>query len=227
MRGRAKRAAPGAEPATVEVTRATVITTDPLPEDGAAAWLDAAVRDRDATVGDALALLNRTIHGHRLAARDPYVAEVSAGQALATRIGYGSGEQVADGDWEAARELPRPKPPRSMLHPQQRLAALLSGRDVALACEELALRARLDLDQGREREAALQLSPALGAALAELEGGAGRTRSRAASTSSTGTANRSTPPPAAREGGLQSEHRGGRGGAGRLEAALRARIASL
>ena len=102
---------------------------------------------------------------------DPYVAEVRAGQALATRIGYGSGEQVAEGDWEAARELPSPKPSRSMLlHPQQRLAALLSGRDVALACEELALRARLDLDQGREREAALQLAAGLDAALAELEG---------------------------------------------------------
>ena len=107
-RSRARAAAPGAEPGDVEVTRATVITTDPLPEDGAAGWLDAAVRDRETTVGDALALLNRTIHGHRLAAMDPYVSEVRAGQALASRIGYGSGEQVADGDWEAARAQPRP-----------------------------------------------------------------------------------------------------------------------
>ena len=112
---------------------------------------------------------------------DPYVAEVRAGQALATRIGYGSGEQVAEGDWEAARELPAPKPSRSMLlHPQQRLAALLSGRDVALACEELALRARLDLDQGRGREAALQLAAGLDAALAELEGWRGTDVGRAA-----------------------------------------------
>ena len=57
-----------------------------------------------------------------------------------------------------------------LLAPQQRLAALLSGRDVALACEDFALRARLDFDQGRGREAALQLSLALDAALAELEG---------------------------------------------------------
>jgi hypothetical protein len=35
-------------------------------------------------------------------------------------------------------------------------------------CEELTLRARLDLDQGREREAALQVLVALDAALAEL-----------------------------------------------------------
>jgi hypothetical protein len=39
-----------------------------------------------------------------------------------------------------------------------------------MACELLALRARLDLDQGRGREAALQLDAAVGAALAELEG---------------------------------------------------------
>ena len=39
-----------------------------------------------------------------------------------------------------------------------------------LACEELTLRARADLDRGRAREAALQLEAALGAALAELAG---------------------------------------------------------
>jgi hypothetical protein len=45
----------------------------------------------------------------------------------------------------------------------------LSGRDAALACEELTLRARGDLDHGRLREAALQLAIALDTALAELE----------------------------------------------------------
>src|SRR3954454_631777 len=42
------------------------------------------------------------------------------------------------------------------------------ARGAALACEELVLRARADLDAGRRREAALQLDAALGAALAEL-----------------------------------------------------------
>jgi hypothetical protein len=171
QRRRARVAEAGAGPDAVEVTRATVIHTDPLPEDGARAWLEEAVSERERTVGDALALLNRAIHGHRLSASDPYVREVSEAMALATRIGYGTGELVADGDWVEARELPPPAPKRSMLlAPQQRLAALLSGRDVALACEDLALRARLDLDQGREREAALSLSLALDTALAELEG---------------------------------------------------------
>ena len=39
-----------------------------------------------------------------------------------------------------------------------------------MACEELTLRARADLDLGRSREAALQLEAALGAAIAELAG---------------------------------------------------------
>jgi hypothetical protein len=227
---RAKPAAPGAGPGPVEVTRATVIATDPLPEDGAREWLDGAVGDAEATVADALALLNRAIHGHRLSAADPYVAEVSAGQALATRVGYGSGEQVAEGDWEEARELPAPKPSRSMLlTPQQRLAALLSGRDVALACEELALRARLDLDQGREREAALQLSLALDAALAELEGW--RATESVARRLDELHGHRpavAAVAAAALEGGLQPEQAEAVEAAlGRLEAALRARLATL
>src|SRR5204862_4018543 len=70
-----------------------------------------------------------------------------------------------------ARELVMPDPRQRrkvVLHPQARLAALLGNREQPLACEELALRARLDLDQGRYREAALQVLVALDAAVAEL-----------------------------------------------------------
>jgi hypothetical protein len=55
-----------------------------------------------------------------------------------------------------------------VLEPQARLAASLGGREQILACEELALRAQLDLDHGRFREAALQVLIALDAAIAEL-----------------------------------------------------------
>ena len=89
------------------------------------------------------------------------------------RVGFGEGEQVADGRWVKALELParRARAPRrdAALRPQERLGALLGGRDAVLACEELALRARQDVDAGRRREAALQLDAALTAALAELE----------------------------------------------------------
>jgi hypothetical protein len=229
-RRRPQPAAPGTLPDAVEVTRATVIATDPIPDERAHEWLEAAVRDRDATVAEALALLNRAIHGHRLSARDPYVGEVSGGMALATRIGYGSGEQVADGDWEEARELPPLPAKRSaLLVPQQRLAALLAGRDVALACEDLALRARLDFDQGRGREAALQLSLALDAAFAELEGW--RASEAVASRLDELTGHReavAVAAAAALQGGLQPEQTEAVEAAlKRLEATLRARVAEL
>jgi hypothetical protein len=167
--GRPRRADPG--PAEVEITRATVIDAEPLgdPE----TWLERATgAEAERVTGDALALLNRAVAGQRVASADPWLPDADPAHAIVCRVGYGSGEQVADGDWEAARELPLPtaRGARSLvLSPQERLAALLSGRDAALACEELTLRARGDLDHGRPREAALQLAIALDAGLAELE----------------------------------------------------------
>jgi hypothetical protein len=165
---RVRRARPAAAAAkAVDVTAATVIWADPLAD--AEGW----VRSAEEHVAAALAVLNRALHARRIAAADPYGSEVALHHALVTRVGYGTGEQVADGRWSAAQELPpeRAKLAReSALRPQERFAALLSGRDAALACELLALRARLDLEQGRDREAALQLDAALGAAVAELEG---------------------------------------------------------
>jgi hypothetical protein len=173
-RARTQRAAPGAV-AAVEVTRATVIDAHPLGDLAAAdAWLErAAGRDSERVVGEALELLNRAVAGHRVAAADPFLADADPARALVCRIGYGTGDRVADGGWEAAREVSEPRPQRrraAALGPQDRLAALLGGRDVTLACEELALRARGDLAHGRAREAALQASVALDTALAELAG---------------------------------------------------------
>jgi hypothetical protein len=156
---------------TVDVTRATVIAADPLDGDTRAeAWLKS---DAGGFLRPALAVLNHALHARRIAAADPYASEVAPRHALVTRVGYGTGEQVAEGRWTAARELPpeRSRVAReSALRPQERFAALLAARDVALACELLALRARLDLDHGRPREAALQLEAALAAAVSELEG---------------------------------------------------------
>ena len=82
-----------------------------------------------------------------------------------------------------------------ILAPQARLAALLGAREAALACEELTLRARADVDQGRPREAALQLLVALDAALAELAADSARRRAgRAARASCAASASRSPPP---------------------------------
>lgn len=164
-----------AEPAPVSTTRVTVV--DPVPlsaEAQARAWLADLDRERD--VQAAAAFVNRLVHAHRIAAADAYVHEVSPAQALVTRAGWGEGEQVAHGQWLHAVEL-APLPGRGRgrrrdrswaLRPQERLAALLGGRGAALLCEELTLRARLDLDQGRPRHAAVGLDSALAVAVTEL-----------------------------------------------------------
>jgi hypothetical protein len=171
---RARRSRPARpEPAAISTARVTVVDAA-APFAGhaeAGTWLDRAGEDE---VARDLAVLNRILHAHRVAVADPHVNPVSRRQALVARIGFGSGEEVALGDWTQARELiatDRRQRRVAALTPGARLAAMLAGRDRALVCEELALRARLDLDQGREREGALQVLVALDAALAELQSG--------------------------------------------------------
>jgi hypothetical protein len=168
---RRRDAPPEPEPTPVATGRATIVDVgEPLgSEADARRWLaSAGERDLEAD----LAVLNRALHVFRLVTADPYLNPVGRRHALVARIGFGAGEQVADGLWSDARELdadPRWQPRAKVLQPQARLAAVLTGRERALACEELALRARADLDAGREREAALQVLVALDAAVAELQ----------------------------------------------------------
>ena len=174
LRGRrARRAQPA--PAAVTTTRVTLIAAQRFEDrDAADAWLRETTGQRErgeARARAAAAVLNRVLHLHRAATADPHVREVGADQALVVRVGIGEGEQVAAGRWVRAVELPLPRVARdrtAALRPQERLAALLSARDAALACEELVLRARQDVDAGRRREAALQLDAALTMALSEL-----------------------------------------------------------
>jgi hypothetical protein len=156
----------------VSTTRATLVQAEPFPDDAASErWR----RDADAEteVASAVRVINEVLHAHRAAAADPYVREIAATQAIAIRVGIGEGEQVAHGRWKTAIKLDDARTRaaerrESVLRPQERLAAILSGRDVALACEELILRGRADLDAGRSREAALQLRVGLEAAISEL-----------------------------------------------------------
>ena len=156
---------------TVPSTRATVI--DPVSvsaERQARAWLAQLDAEREAHT--TAVTLNRLLFAHRIATADPHVRELSPAQALAARAGWGEGEQVAYGQWSYARELRlrehRTRRRSAALRPQERFAALLGAREVPLLCEELTLRARLDLDQGRLVHAALELNQAYDAALLEL-----------------------------------------------------------
>ncbi len=171
-RGRRRREAPlEPDPTPVSTGRATVVTVAP-PLDGpdaARAWLhDAGEDELDA----GLAVVNRALHAVRLVATDPHVHAIARDRLIAARVGYGAGEQVADGRWTQAVKLGAPpvgrRRRRTALAPQARLAAVLGARERPLICEELVLRARLDLEEGRSREAALQVLVALDAALAEL-----------------------------------------------------------
>jgi hypothetical protein len=229
-RRRARRAAGDPAPTTVPVTRATLIGARPVGvDDEAHAWLESADLVEEARA--AVAVLNDVLHAERTVRADPFVREIAVEQALVVRVGYGRGEEVADGRWADARVLPPLRPATSAranaLRPQERFAALLAGRDVALAAEELTLRARLDLDRGRSREAALQLRVALEAALAELQAWAHRPEmaQRLAElaqerTAVAAAANR------ALEGGLDAEQIADvERIVGRVEAALTARVA--
>ena len=230
-RARRRDVEPSPPPEPVPTSRATLIDTTALQgRDAATRWLASA--DLIAAAEEAMRRLNRVLQAHRIATADPHVREVALGNALVVRVGYGSGERVADGRWEHARELPRPAVAPGLrrsaaLRPQERLTALLTGRDAALACEELALRARADLDAERMREAALQLHAAYEAALAELEpwreeaGLAARLDELQAIRDAVRAA-----ADAALQGGLlDAQIEAVRAALGRLEAALRARTA--
>lgn len=173
--GRRPAVKPEPEPASVPVTRVTVVSARPLEDEAAGrAWL--AQVDPEREIDLAFGALNRLLAAHRVAAADPYVHEVAPEQAIALRTGFGVGEQVAEGRWLQARELHLRQRSRrrrarraAILHSHERLASVLSSERRPLLCEELALRARLDLDRGRPALAAVELERALSLAVVELE----------------------------------------------------------
>jgi len=179
-RRRAREADADAPPASLPLTRATTVrASEPFAaEQEAARWLEKASGDEaevDELIAEGIGLLNRALHAHAVASGDPNLQSLTPRRAVAVRLGYGSGEEVASGEFSAAREVDaragaatRRQQRAEELRPQERLAAVLGGRERFDACETLVLRARADLDGGREREAALQLRIGLEALLAEL-----------------------------------------------------------
>lgn len=181
-RRRARQAKSGAEPAALPLARATAVRAF-APFEGAedaARWLEEAceaAETADELIADGIALLNVAIHARAVAAADPHLGTLTPERAATARLGFGSGEEVAEGLWTESREVDvwatgasRRRRRQDDLRPQERVAALLGGRERAEVCETLLLRARADLDAGRRREAALQLRIGLRALLAELPG---------------------------------------------------------
>lgn len=179
-RRRRRRARAAKETDEIPLTRLTVVRAEQFPgEAEAAEWIDGMERNAEQLAEEAelgLVLINRALHAVRTSAGDPYIHELSLERAVAIRVGYGTGEQVAEGRWSEAKEL-EPGDPRSRrrrregdLRPQERVAAVLGHREEIDTCEALLARARIDLDAGRMREAALQLRVGLEALLLELRG---------------------------------------------------------
>jgi hypothetical protein len=234
LRGRARSRPVEPEPGPTPVAsgRATVISVrDPFGDEAAAhTWLDGA---GEADLAQGLDVLSRLLHAHRIATADPWLASPPRERLIAGRVGFGAGEQVADGRWTAARELTEPAPARGVRRrralggSEARLASLLAGAERPLAAEELTLRARLDLDQDRPREAALQLLVALDAGIAELA--ADDPSPRLAQRIATLRERRSSTAAAAQAALTGSPSAGAREAVtetvGMLEAALRARLA--
>jgi hypothetical protein len=181
-RRRPKRAEAVGDNKPLSLTRATAIRAfAPFAEETEAArWLDGACEAEDTVdvlVDEGLELLNRALHAQAIASADPGSrSELSAEGAERILVGYGTGEETAAGRFSEARHVDAsPRASRrgrreEELRPQERVAAILSGRERPEACETLLLRARADLNAGRDREAALQLRVGLEALLVEMKG---------------------------------------------------------
>jgi hypothetical protein len=145
------------EPEQVPVTIVTVTGERVASAEDGSAWLKRATRERRLGAEEikrATRIVNRALNAVRAAARDPLVQQIGATRALAIRLGHGSGDELAEGRWTEAVELPEPRRGRlDDVEPQSRLAAVLAGRDEVHPAETLMLRARLDAEQGRLEEA--------------------------------------------------------------------------
>jgi len=178
-RGREVEAA--GEPQPLALTRVTTVRAFVPFEDPAEAarWLDEAFEAEETTevlVAEGLALLNQALHAQAVATANPNSkVELETEAAERILLGFGSGEELADSQFTEAREVDtspgssRRRRREEELRPQERVAAVLRGREHLDACETLLLRARADLDSGRDREAALQLRVGLEALLIELK----------------------------------------------------------
>lgn len=181
-RKRPRDAEIGEPPPELPVARVTVVLAFNEFEDELAAetWLGQTTASEEAIdklVEQGIDELNQALHTQSVASGDPYPQTVTPARAAVIRIGVGSGEALADSAFTSAHQVDPGLGPISRrrqrdeeLRPQQRLAAVLGDREQLDACETLLLRARADLDAGRNREATLQLRVGLEALLIELRG---------------------------------------------------------
>ncbi len=167
-------------PEALTATRLSAVQSRrPMSATEAAEWLAGLKGNTEGLssfIDEGVTMLNRAIHAQRAASMDPYLQEVTPQKASAVRVGFGSGLQVADGTWTQALRVPSEIGGRrsgwaDSLRPQERVASVLGAKDQVSPFETLLLRARLDLDQSRPREAAMQLRAGVEALLSDVPEG--------------------------------------------------------
>jgi hypothetical protein len=151
--------------AVITYVKGTEAFTNPTTAAGRLDRIRYSAAEQEEWVARGLEVLNLAIRAHRIGAPDPYAVEVTRRDARLIRIGYGSTDEVREGRFTDALELPPPapgKPKRAeRLRPSEAVAAVLVGRRHLFDSEELLLRALIDLDQGRSRAAAMQIGCAM------------------------------------------------------------------
>lgn len=160
------------EPRDVVLITATFVRSRHALDDAAARETVAGLRrsdaDREALIAEALEVVNLAIRAHRAVAGDPYLAEVTRRDPRVVRVGVGSGELLSEGRWSDALVAPPPRDGRLKAPTlTEYVADVLGGRLKLAECEELAVRALADVEQGRHRAGALQLRAAADLAGAE------------------------------------------------------------
>lgn len=174
-RRRLRSASTNAEP--VPISRVTVVAAERLDRANAESWLASASGEAgDRAVDSAVSSVNRALHAFATVASDPFLRPVVADDAVVIRLGFGTGPEVAEGEWSRAVEA-RARSERRTAHDvdaEQAVTQTLAGRTEPAPGEALVLRARQDLEVGRPREAALQARAAVHAVLdpsgADVEG---------------------------------------------------------
>lgn len=168
--GRGKQQAQADGEPTLRVTRVSLVKARPFAtEAAAAAWLEDVADSEKLARGLAAEVartLNRALGAHRVSAGDPYATDLHHGDALAIRFGYGTGEELAEGRHSDAVEMSERGRQRLLaalrvdVGPQERVAAVLGGRDEVSPAEELLAGVRRALNERRAPEAAVMLEAA-------------------------------------------------------------------
>lgn len=179
-RRRPRKAVVTEAPVRVTVSVVTVIFADrPLDGEAAAeAWLQKA-GDPDLTgelIEDGIRTLDRVRAAEASASGTPFGTPTRITGILASRIGFGDGDQVASGRFLNALDVDarggagnKRRERAARTGSLARSAAILGGRARATACEVLIPRIRLDLESGNEAAARLAVATTIAATISELE----------------------------------------------------------